>query len=493
MKFVCEHCNAKYTIADEKVRNKVLKIRCKTCNNIIEVRDSLTPAAPVPEPAKKGPVSPAKEAPRSVLEDRFASSFKTGAGAKGKGTPGLFEAVKKSVEVIEKPETDLVYWFVAIENAPSGPMSARAVHRHRAAKRVTDGSLVWKEGMPDWTPLRNNKELVGLLARIDIENVAVSDVKAPPPSHKPRLGLFEVAEAKRESPLKGHSVGVIAERTDAVEPTASEVPEAPPAARRDTSSSVEDEWLAGEGVPSVQAIQSISPPRPFLGKGWARTGAVAFFAASLAAGAVLVFFHEVDVVTQVVTEEKVVYRDRIIEGGSGAAGLPRTDGDGQAAGTDGSKKGARSGKAKASVGATGDKPMDEKTRKLLEQLGGAAPVGDHGIVGGSSGRSSGDSSGGASSRSEEELSKVVGKNRGSLKLCYERSLKSGEAPTDRDLKMVFKFTVGPSGMARNVVLEGEGAKIPSLATCCDRAIKGWAFPTSAGDSSVEFPFLFTPK
>ncbi|MDD5307984.1 MAG: AgmX/PglI C-terminal domain-containing protein [Deltaproteobacteria bacterium] len=491
MKFVCEHCNAKYTIADEKLRNKVLKIRCKTCNNVIEVRDSSSPAIPAREPARMGPAAPAKDVARSVLEDRFASSFKAGSGATAKGTPGLFEAVKKSAEVIEKPEVDLVYWFVAIDNAPVGPMSARTMHRHRAAGRVTDASLVWKEGMPDWTPLRNCKDLIGLLARIDIEVVATKEAKAPPPAPKPRLGLFETPGAKHESPFKGHSVGVIAERTDAAE--AVDVPDAPPASRRDVGSTVEEEWLGAEDMPSVRSIRPISPPRPFLGKGWARTGAVAFFAASLAAGAVLVFFHEVDVVTQVVTEEKIVYRDRVIEGGSGFADRPRKDGDGQASGADATRKGARSGKTKVPVPAAGDKAMDEKTRKLLEQLGGAAPVGDHDIVGGTSTRPGSSATGGSSSRSEEELSKVVSKNRSSLKLCYERSLKSGEAPTDRNLKMVFKFTVGPSGMARNVVLEGEGAKIPSLSTCCDRAIKQWAFPSSAGDSAVEFPFLFTPK
>jgi predicted Zn finger-like uncharacterized protein len=39
MKFVCDKCRTKYTIADEKVRGKVLKIRCKNCGNIIEVRE----------------------------------------------------------------------------------------------------------------------------------------------------------------------------------------------------------------------------------------------------------------------------------------------------------------------------------------------------------------------------------------------------------------------------------------------------------------------
>ncbi|MFH2005745.1 MAG: GYF domain-containing protein [bacterium] len=39
MKFVCSKCKTKYTISDEKVHGKVLKIRCKNCSSVIEVRE----------------------------------------------------------------------------------------------------------------------------------------------------------------------------------------------------------------------------------------------------------------------------------------------------------------------------------------------------------------------------------------------------------------------------------------------------------------------
>src|SRR6266480_2119875 len=38
MKIVCDSCSTKYSIADEKVRGKVFKIRCKKCSHIIVVR-----------------------------------------------------------------------------------------------------------------------------------------------------------------------------------------------------------------------------------------------------------------------------------------------------------------------------------------------------------------------------------------------------------------------------------------------------------------------
>ena len=45
MKFYCDKCNAKYAISDEKVRGKILKVRCKKCAHIITVREPVAPAA----------------------------------------------------------------------------------------------------------------------------------------------------------------------------------------------------------------------------------------------------------------------------------------------------------------------------------------------------------------------------------------------------------------------------------------------------------------
>ena len=47
MKIVCDNCRTKYSIADEKVKGKVFKIRCKKCSHIIVVRGT-NDAAPAP-------------------------------------------------------------------------------------------------------------------------------------------------------------------------------------------------------------------------------------------------------------------------------------------------------------------------------------------------------------------------------------------------------------------------------------------------------------
>ena len=58
MKFVCDRCQTKYSIADEKVRGKILKVRCKSCTNIITVREEGAAAAGAAIRRPSAPISP---------------------------------------------------------------------------------------------------------------------------------------------------------------------------------------------------------------------------------------------------------------------------------------------------------------------------------------------------------------------------------------------------------------------------------------------------
>ena len=53
MKIVCDACQAKYSISDDKVQGKVFKIRCKKCSNIIVVRGGAGASEPAPAPAQE--------------------------------------------------------------------------------------------------------------------------------------------------------------------------------------------------------------------------------------------------------------------------------------------------------------------------------------------------------------------------------------------------------------------------------------------------------
>src|SRR5687767_10451298 len=109
MKIVCDACSAKYSIADEKVRGKVFKIRCKKCSNIIVVRGNAG--------AADGAVA-AGDAP---ADD-------------GGGDPSNPESV----------------WHLVIDQQQVGPLTPEEVRMHLDRGDIDAESYIWREGFADW-------------------------------------------------------------------------------------------------------------------------------------------------------------------------------------------------------------------------------------------------------------------------------------------------------------------------------------------------------
>ncbi|MEM6992198.1 MAG: GYF domain-containing protein, partial [Myxococcota bacterium] len=103
MKIECDKCAAKYSIADEKVRGKTFKIRCKKCSNVIIVRD-------------KGAAAAAGAAAAPAADH----------------APG---------------------WHLAINGETVGPMAEDEVRQRYDAGEIDKETAVWQEGFEDWVPL----------------------------------------------------------------------------------------------------------------------------------------------------------------------------------------------------------------------------------------------------------------------------------------------------------------------------------------------------
>jgi len=490
MKFICEHCGSKYTIADEKVRSKILKIRCKNCSNIIEVRDPGMAKTPV---AATGARS-SKPAP-SVLENKFAASFRQEQSPKTKGTPGLYAAVKRSAQIIEQDVADRIHWFAAIDNAPVGPISARKVHAHREAGRIQDASLVWKEGMVDWTPLRNCKELVGLLAHIDIE-LSEKKTKETPKS-APKLGIFEDRQTSHE-PLKGKTIGAVDERVDA--PLEEfEIPEAPPPRASGNPFEGNPEWNIEAGVGTLHTLVPPKASGPSQDR-VVKLAAIGFFVVALATLGVAVLGGDERVETktsagQAVEKviEKVVFVDSPPEEPPLAAVDPgQAEESEENSSPDVQNRRVAKPKTKPKVANNKKAPQDDRTKELMERMGMSAPTSAARLA--SRAPKQGSVGGGSNNTlTSNQVKTVVNRNKRGVQSCYERALKQGEAPDDKDLRVDFKLTVGSSGMVKNVLIRGAGSRYPNLTTCLKRSVTKWVFPSSSGDSPVEFPFVFTPR
>ena len=85
MKFVCDRCKTRYSIGDDRVRGKILKIRCKNCANVITVREGMgdLEASVPPAPGAPGAMDHAARAkksttiaPEALLDERREAALR---------------------------------------------------------------------------------------------------------------------------------------------------------------------------------------------------------------------------------------------------------------------------------------------------------------------------------------------------------------------------------------------------------------------------------
>ena len=131
MKIVCDACQAKYSISDDKVQGKVFKIRCKKCSNIIVVRGGAGASEPAP--------APQQEKDTRVYDYGYEG---------GDHAPAGDEAV----------------WHVVINQDQVGPMTAVDVQARFASGEIDAETYVWREGFADWLPMAQVDTFASLVA-----------------------------------------------------------------------------------------------------------------------------------------------------------------------------------------------------------------------------------------------------------------------------------------------------------------------------------------
>ncbi|HEY5376983.1 MAG TPA: zinc-ribbon domain-containing protein [Polyangiaceae bacterium] len=154
MKIACEACGAKYTIADDKVRGRKVKIRCKGCGTPIVVD-----------------------------------------GQQG-GGPSLPGVEADAALDAEAP----VVWSVNLSDTDSRTMSVEEIVQGYASGLVTADAFVWKDGMADWVAILES-ELAPLLAGGNVENLP----SVPAPEPDPAPGIEPVAAAPGGFPAAANS------------------------------------------------------------------------------------------------------------------------------------------------------------------------------------------------------------------------------------------------------------------------------------------------
>ena len=163
MKFLCDRCKTRYSIGDDRVRGKILKIRCKNCANVITVREGMTDADAEASVAPAG----AAGSPRSQRPTTMAPPASSTAPASG---PGSLAAAPSALDE---------EWYVSNDGDQEGPFSLAEAQRWVATKPIDADLHCWNEGFDDWLPVDKVSHFRGLRKR-------PLPPAAPPPL--PRLG-----------------------------------------------------------------------------------------------------------------------------------------------------------------------------------------------------------------------------------------------------------------------------------------------------------------
>ncbi|HEX8698424.1 MAG TPA: AgmX/PglI C-terminal domain-containing protein [Myxococcaceae bacterium] len=160
MNFTCDNCQRRYSIADEKVRGKTVKVRCKNCQNVISVQG---PPAEMEESTRV--VSLADVA--KIREQELALQAAQPATRAPAGQSPWEEEPTRAAPA--RPAS--APWYVMVKSKQEGPLDEAGLRGLVQSGAINARSFFWQQGMGDWKRGADIPELSGLFA-----------APAPPPA-----------------------------------------------------------------------------------------------------------------------------------------------------------------------------------------------------------------------------------------------------------------------------------------------------------------------
>jgi predicted Zn finger-like uncharacterized protein len=240
VKFLCDRCKTRYSIGDDRVRGKILKVRCKNCANVITVREGMEapPEAAAPSrgrPTTNAPIADPKPG-NGALNAAFSAQLQ-------KPPPALEEE-----------------WYVSIDGEQSGPFSLPEAQRWVASKPFDADLHCWSEGFDDWLPVDKVSHFRGLRKK-------PAPAPAPPPMPRAMPRVAAAAPAAPAAPVDEEPKPLFAATMASLEKSASTTlpPVSSPAIKTNGSAAAPPIPAAARttgkapAIPSVQAKGSSGP------------------------------------------------------------------------------------------------------------------------------------------------------------------------------------------------------------------------------------------
>jgi predicted Zn finger-like uncharacterized protein len=533
VKFLCEQCKAKYQIADEKAAGRTVRMKCRKCGHLIEVRATLTDTSTSSGAPEREPVSLPPQAAASLQRpapprpapgaSSLASTSKPlhkqeRAQAPADALEGAFRSAVQREDDGSAPfdMADLSAsdeWYVAINGVPVGPIRVAEIRRKAALRAVTEDSLVWQEGLDEWRQLRSFPELAASVREamtravsrppgpdgrsslppppavrgmtrslLPAGNVARSvPPRAPPPS----------ANAQRSNVVPIMSRLATAERLDeSVPDRSSPLPGTPLAAPRpvtpsvvpdpfaDGAASVREHNTAAVAQPpaaSASAQVSLVPPAK-KSPPWMAIGMVVMFGAFGVTAAVLLVRPSPPTPASAATAQSGAAPASVAPTATGVTTLApiETSDPGPSPAPTIAKTPASTGAPKPTASAASSSGRALDLRSLTQNGPSIRPTDDPSMEAPKT-PGQGVSAG--------QVQQVIALHRTAIgRMCWERN------PTTKGaVNVSVTMTVGPDGSAQNVSASGDE---PSVAKCIENDVRGWRFPATGTPQEINFSLKF---
>ncbi len=155
MQFFCDQCKTKYSISDDKIAGKILKLRCKRCNNTIVLKDPRTGVS-----TEKGE-SPSRG--QQLLKDAFKKSFQEELSSSHEVFPVASDMPEERTQIARIPVFEDSHaseeWYLSDSRGQFGPMDfGEMVARIKRGEPDHD-AVVWRDGFDDWKTIDRVPEL----------------------------------------------------------------------------------------------------------------------------------------------------------------------------------------------------------------------------------------------------------------------------------------------------------------------------------------------
>ena len=549
----CNKCKAKYSIPDEKIKGKIVRIKCKKCGTPIRVdgkvllkkKEVTTKKKIVKEKKRASAISKEKPRERDELLGRVAipqneevvrptppkeeerEEEEALPGEKTQiSSPEFLQEFWKQFEERHKRERE---WYIGINNQPVGPLPESQLKEKIEKGEIDENTLVWTEGYPDWIPLKESNELGYLLRRKREEILFSKPQYQEERIEEPLIQKEERRELETESlrqvqkevsPLKSEEEffkeeEILPEKTikeeerlDRVEEFSKESLSGQAESIQQPSSSTftDTEQLPGGLTPSmvpvvikkVKYTAYITASFVFI----AILGGI-FLAlylkgvfnkgsSQLKDSDKVILKQKIEDTTKVIAYKKIKEKNEkktLDENPTSTIELSAINVNYD----ENTKKGKpkRRHSSHREGGSSKNKKKDSEIFKKMSAFD-DEPIAASSLLK----RRERERSSSGRGLSEYQIRRVVTKNKSTIQRCYEKELRRTGGHLE-EIKVNISFTVLPSGRVKSPrisIISGNVSSVirDNLVRCIKVTLRRWVFPQASGETKVNFPVVLTP-